>query len=969
MQVFNKLNRISAKKTRALRGRLIYYFSLFIIPVSILVVSALALLALNNLYPITHGTTLDFQMLEDADASHSPGTALAALRSQEPQLRATAAAPAWLLIGAKPEPAETALSLSASHAQSLSCWNASTLKILGTTSTHQPTGAVKASRQGFAILLDGIETPTWVLCHAAFVDAGPLSVEQWSAADLRQSSNRFVRGISLLEGGLLTITLFIVVIALTNREWIFLLLAAWIVGNLRLGAFAMGWDTQWLGRSIPMEWMPFIRKLTVAAYYLLSYTLFTQLFRNRGVANRPKLLRSVQWAGLALLAGAFILPYKWFEPVMWLASGYGIMVAAFFLVRNIHHTHSRIWMWHIVLLGMAVCLMVSGMAIAIYGRTYFIDIFNGVIVLLLSNVMVALAVAERLREDRRERVRAQTALVSNYAVTPIGMFSLDLNNVFLRANPILEQMLGFSLANNNTARWTDYFEAQDWQHLSTLTHVGREHEIKLKDSAVQPNRPQHFALRVAVSDDCVEGSLQDITERTRSINHLRNMLDRDPLTDVLNRRGIEKELDLALLDLPQGKPCALAYLDLDHFKRINGLFGHTAGDEVLRQVCRRVESSLTDTQKTGRIGGDEFIILFPASRVDSAKEAALKIMDNLHSSAFHFGARVFHVKGAMGVVEISNGMSAKDAISAASHACQEARRRRQDVMVYEHDSQELQEHAEELRLFDALEGSESPRGLYLEVQPIMSLRKPLESLNFEVLLRVKDSNGIQIPTGKFITSAEDNGTITIIDKWVFSATLEWLAKHEQNLSATQFVSINLSGVSLNDDKFIEELFICLAGHASLAHRLYIEITEGVALQDLERTRDFITRMQDMGIRISLDDFGAGYSSFSYLKELRTNAIKIDGALVKDMTKNNTNMAIVRAVVELARNLGMISIAEWVEDSDTLRALNDMGVDYAQGFAISKARPPIDILNASSIADLVSTPGTLAFISEAAQNKA
>lgn len=971
MTVSNTFSRISAAKIATFRGRLIYYFSLYLVPIGILIVSSLALLALNNLYPITHGRTLEIRLLPDSSAFQTPYTALTALRTQNPVRTARTDAPTWFLVDVpfRPELGEDAVDIPSRHTESLACWNTRTLKPLGTANRDQATGSLRSSKQGFAVMLGRSETPVSMLCHATFADAGPFSVEHWSISDLRKSTNRFVRGISLLEGGLLTIALFIVVIAITNREWIYLLLAAWLVGNLRLGAFAMGWDTQWLGRSIPLDWMPFIRQLTIAAYYLLTYTLFTQLFRNSDTASRPILLRIAQWAGIALLAGAFILPYKWFQPLMWVSCGYGIAVAAFLLTRTVYQTRSRIWMWHIVSLGMALCVMLSGIVMAVFGRTQFIDIFNAVIALLLSNIMIALAVAERMREDRRERIRAQTELVSNYTVTPIGMFSLDLDNTFQRANPVLEQMLGFSLVNDGTVYWTDYFEAQDWQHLSDLTAAGKEVEIKLIDSAIQPDRPRHFVVRIALGGNRIEGSLQDITERTKTMNRLRLMAERDPLTDVLNRRGIEKELDKSLQSLANGEPCALAYLDLDHFKRINGLFGHTAGDEVLKQVCERIQSSLSEAQKVGRIGGDEFIVIFPNTKANEAREAAIKIIEDLHSSAFHIGTRAFHVKSAIGVVEVNSSMNAKDAISAASHACREARKQRQDVVVYEHDSHELQEHAEELRLFDELEGSESPRGLYLELQPIMSLHKPLESLNFEVLLRVRDSTGAIIPTGKFVASAEENGTISIIDKWVFSATLEWLAKHEKRLSKTEFVSINLSGVSLNDDKFIEALFACLAKHEHLTDRLYVEITEGVALQDLDRTRVFIKRLQRMGVRISLDDFGAGYSSFSYLKELRTDAIKIDGALIKDMLANDTNVAIVRTVIELARNLGMKSIAEWVEDGATLEALKNMGVDYVQGFVVSKGRPPIDILNANSITDLVSSPDTLAFISRVKQNGA
>jgi EAL domain-containing protein (putative c-di-GMP-specific phosphodiesterase class I) len=307
-------------------------------------------------------------------------------------------------------------------------------------------------------------------------------------------------------------------------------------------------------------------------------------------------------------------------------------------------------------------------------------------------------------------------------------------------------------------------------------------------------------------------------------------------------------------------------------------------------------------------------------------------------------------------------MAPQEAISAASRAARDARRLHQDMIIYEQDSNALQEHAEELRLFEELEGGSS-RALYLEMQPIAALRRPMDSLNFEALLRVRDSSGQLIPTGRIIAAAEESGTITIIDKWVFSATLEWMSKHEAQLSKTQWVTINLSGVSLNDDTFIQWFFDILARFEHLARRLCVEITEGVALDDLEHTRNFMRRLQQMGVRIALDDFGAGYTSFSYLRELPADAIKIDGALICDMLKKETNVAIVRTIVELANNLGMISIAEWVEDVPTLKALQELGVDYVQGFIISKACTPADLLKAKAMPDLVNDPAARQFLIE------
>ncbi|MBB5216272.1 putative bifunctional diguanylate cyclase/phosphodiesterase [Parapusillimonas granuli] len=964
MTVSTTTRRKLGKRVAHLRSRLVYYFSLYLVPAIIVLCSVLAVMFLPERYPSANAQRLEFRHVPDPAAALTPDDALAELKGRAPNPALPVGSPGWLLIGAPGEAGIThpALEIPTRLIQSLSCWNAQGMEALGSSAEPRgPQGSVRNSKQGYSVALDGIALPASILCRVTLSEPGVLSVNLWNTSELVKSNHRYERGTGLLEGGLLTMALFIVVIALTTKTWTYLLLAAWLVGNLRLGAYAMGWDNHWLGHSIPMEWMPLIRQVTVAAYFLLTYTLFTQLFRSAHNASHPRLLRAAQWSGLVLLAGSFLLPYEWFEPLMWATCGFGILIAAFLLAINLYRSPSRFRMWHIVALSMALCVMFSGTLIVLFGRTEFTDIFNGVVALLLSSVTVALAVAERMREDTLERMRAQTELISNYAMTPMGMFTLDSSGVFLRMTHSLEQMLGISMRHSQGGRWTDYFEPQDWIAVASATKAGHEVEIKLLDSAARPGRPQHFVLQATLSGGHIDGSLLDVTARTQTIQRLRSLADNDPLTEVLNRRGIEKAVGQALDDVAKGVPCSLAYLDLEHFKRINGLFGHTAGDEVLKLVCERIQACLTEQQKVGRIGGDEFVILFSGSTAAEAKELATRVSASINTATYNIGARAFQIATAMGVVALHMGMTVKDAISAAAHACRDARKRRRDVMVYEENSLELQEHAEELRLFDQLEGGHSPRGLYLDMQPIMSLHSPMESLNFEALLRVRDSTGSLIPSGKFIASAEENGTITLIDKWVFTATLEWLAKHENRLKNTRFVNVNLSGVSLNDEKFINSLFNVLERYEALCKLLYVEITEGVALQDLDRTRQFMLRLRRMGAHIALDDFGAGYSSFSYLKELPADAIKIDGALIKDMMAHETNKAIVRTISELARNLGMKSIAEWVEDCDTLEALKEMGIDYVQGYAVSKAKPPIDILNAGSILDLVSDPDTRAFI--------
>src|SRR5690606_26741079 len=381
----------------------------------------------------------------------------------------------------------------------------------------------------------------------------------------------------------------------------------------------------------------------------------------------------------------------------------------------------------------------------------------------------------------------------------------------------------------------------------------------------------------------IEGSLQDISARTETIRKLRLMADNDPLTDTLNRRGIEKSMQKAIEDLQQvNTPCALAFLDLDHLKRVNDLFGHSMGDTLLQMVCERLKYSLSDNQPLGRIGNDEFIILFPGKRAGEVRRTAQDMIESLNGSALYVGERAFQLKSAMGLIDIDRTMTPKDAIAAASRACRDARKQHQDVVLYEENARELFDHIDEMHLFEQLESTGTSEDIFLEMQPIMSLRHPLQTLNFEALLRVRNTGARPLQTGKIIQAAEDSGMVTAIDKWVFTTLLEWMAKHHLKLGQTRQVNVNLSGVSLNDDRFINVLFGILNQQPQFTRRLCVEITEGVALQDLERTRQFMRRLQRMGARVALDDFGAGYTSFSYLKELPADMIKIDGTLIRDM---------------------------------------------------------------------------------------
>ena len=941
---------------------LLYGLSAYGVPVLIGVLSLYAIVSWDSQYRLDSNTSIDFRVLERdgvsdprqvlTELSHAPSVSQYDTRLSE--------TPFWLASEAQPMAGEpTVVELPSRHATEITCWDAANLKLLGEANRTRSMGQVKVAKAGFAIELGRLQSPVKVLCRARFSGPARLSVVQWPGSGFDTSVRKFHRDSGLLDGGMVVLSIFVFVTAVINREWMYVLFATWLVANLRLGAISAGWDTQWFERAIPWEWMIPMRKITTTAYYILTITLFRRLFRDdlKRVGYAP-LLGTAQWSGLPLLAAALLLPYSKFLPCLWVATAFSVAVVVFLLARILLITRSRVAMWYSASLAITLSANLYEVIAAALGAKGLIGAVNSVTAALSSSLMAALAIAEQMRQERQERMRAQAELHSAYEAIPIGLFTLNSDGLFTQANPALRDMLGVGRPQH----WSDYFEPGAWSRLLELVSKKTGQEIEVRGLAKHKQEPKCFLVKATLAKEKIEGSLQDITERVRAAERLYFLADHDPLTGILNRRGIEKVLDEAIRPLANGSSVALAYLDLDRFKLINDLFGHLAGDEVLKQVCARIREMLTEGQDLGRVGGDEFVIVFRNTSIQAAKWTCKGIVERIGTIPYQIGERAFQIRGSIGLVEVTGETRVQDVISLADRACREAKKGpHSNLVVYEKNAAVFREREDELRLVERFGASSAPEGLFLLMQPIMSLSGPYESLNFEVLLRMRNADNTVTPAGKIISAAESNGRIAVIDRWVLSNTLQWLSAHHDHLKRTHFVCMNLSGGSLNDERFVQDAFSMLAQYGRAAQRLCIEITESVALHDLENTRRFIDKVRSFGAKIALDDFGAGYTSFSYLRELPADAVKIDGTFVKGVNTHPANLAIIEAIVELARNLGMRSIAEWVEDRATIEALAAVGVDYVQGYAIGTPQHPNKMLLAESSASFIEDEQVAQFV--------
>lgn len=939
---------------------------IYALPGAVLVLSLWALFTWAPHFAHDDPRPVAMRVLEDAGADLGPAAAFAALEAQQPvllrdtQLKET---PFWFDFPVPaPQPDGPAvIEFPSRHLVRLACWGGAQLQPLGEGDLAGHQGRLFDSRSGFGLRLQGLQPGAPVLCRANFVGPARLSVLQWDEAALQTAIQAFEHNAGLLEGGILMLVLFVFLTGLINRNPSYVLFAVWLLINLRMGALSAGWDQRWLGHDMPVEWLLRARLVTVALLYVLTFALFRALFREElAKCAASRVLIWLRWSCALLLVFSATLSYAQFLPLIWVATVVGSMLLVIILGRIIAITRSPVAAWYGAAIAVMLLSSLYEVVAAAFGLQAWIGSVNSVTAALASSLLATMAIAAQMRQEHQQRIQAQAELQHSYEVTPLGLFTLDLEGRFIAANPALHAALGPTVLARGNNHWDQYFVSMDWlrmlQALNQQPAV--EFELAGRPGARAP-KGRRFLVKASRSGVRVEGSLQDVTERSLATERLQFLAHHDPLTQVLNRDGIRAELDWALQSAQTGPALAMAYLDLDRFKLINDLFGHYAGDEVLRQVCARVTALLQPGMHIGRMGGDEFIILMPGLGLAQATTLCQSILDQIGNLPYRVGDRSFHVRGSVGLIEAAHGSSAKDAISTADRACREAKQSRgSHLMVFEHDSRALQEHEAEIRLAGQLTASDELPGVYLEMQPIMSLREPEHSLNFEVLLRMRDAAGQSVPTPRLITAAENSGRMGLIDRWVLRQTLAWMRAHQARLRHTRFICMNLSGASLNDESFLHDAVQLLQRYADVAPRLCLEITESVALHDLENTRRFIAQVHGLGAKVAFDDFGAGYTSFSYLKQLKGDLLKIDGSFIVNMNEHPANLAIVEAIVGLARNLGMKTIAEWAEDSATVQALAEIGVDYVQGFAIARSQAPERILAARSAADFVRDPGLL-----------
>lgn len=452
---------------------------------------------------------------------------------------------------------------------------------------------------------------------------------------------------------------------------------------------------------------------------------------------------------------------------------------------------------------------------------------------------------------------------------------------------------------------------------------------------------------IASPDDGVSGIvivLHDITELRVMAKQLSYQVTHDDLTGLINRRSFEESLTVILDQVhTQKRKHVLCYIDLDRFKYINDAGGHLAGDELLRQISVLMQRYVTATDILARLGSDEFVIIYEDCTLHSAIEEAKELQDAIRNFVFRWQGKSYYIGASMGIVRLGKDIGTlRDVMTAADAACYAAKGSGRDrIHVFTRNDIESSQRQDEVKWLEHIRDSITQQHFVLYYQTIEAISDRVKShgRHCELLLRMHSNDGDLVLPQDFILVAERYNLMPMLDRWVVSKALSVIANDAitSEMKMDEF-SINLSGQSIGDDRFLEYVIDQIRQSGVDPRKLCFEVTETAAIANMDSASKFLTKLRKLGCKFALDDFGRGLSSFSYLKNLTVDYLKIDGSFIRDLNYDSTDWAMVEAINQVGHAMNIPTVAEYVSDYDILSAVKKLGIDFAQGLHISVPCP-------------------------------
>ncbi len=561
-------------------------------------------------------------------------------------------------------------------------------------------------------------------------------------------------------------------------------------------------------------------------------------------------------------------------------------------------------------------------------------------------------ITDRKRAETRvfeEKERAQVTLQS----IGDGVVTTDADGNVDYINPVAQDLTGWNVRSAKGTPVTDimmivneHTRAQVENPVVRCLKQGRvvtlaENSILItRDGEEVPIQDSAAPIRDRIGN--IIGSVMvfhDVSKESRLFRQLSYQASHDTLTGLVNRREFESHL-VAALDKVQAnheETHALLYVDLDQFKVVNDTFGHTAGDALLQQLTGLIQASIRSTDVLARLGGDEFGILLECCDEQRAIEVAESIREAIEGYRFEWLESFTAVRCSIGVVLVtSENADAAGLMSSADVACYSAKDMGRNQIHFYRDSDASMRH-EEMKWVSRITSAVEDNRLELFFQPIIGIGKDQQQQrgHYELLLRMRDENGEIVGPDQFIPSAERYNLMSTLDRWVIHEALSELADRSTDGEARYTLAINLSGTSLSEDRFLDFVIDELKKQKLPNGAICFEITETAAISNLSRVVHFMKTLKKLGCKFSLDDFGSGLSSFTYLKNLPVDYLKIDGQFIRDVADDKVDESMVRAIREVGHAMGIETIAERVETRQVLEKLGSIGVEFAQGYYIAR----------------------------------
>ncbi len=550
----------------------------------------------------------------------------------------------------------------------------------------------------------------------------------------------------------------------------------------------------------------------------------------------------------------------------------------------------------------------------------------------------------------REKERAQITLQS----IGDGVVTTDENSIVDYLNPIAEELTGWSLEDAQGKKVDEIFRSFHEETCEPLENplamaIKRCRLIKTVRPTLLIRRDgnelyiESTAAPIRNGSGDVNGGVlvfHDVSESRELNRKLSYHASHDILTGLVNRREFENKLERALKAAQSRETSyAMCHLDLDQFKIVNDTCGHSAGDALLGQLGALLKSRIRWRDTVARLGGDEFGVLLESCTLEEAIKTAEDLRETVKEFRFVWEDRTFRLGVSIGIVPISSeNQDVAALLNAADSACAAAKEAgRNRIHCYQENDIDLMRRRKEMQWAARINNALEENRFELFRQTIMPLQETDSGSHYEILLRMRDESGHIVAPDLFISAAERFGITPAIDRWVIENTFRWLVSEADERERLALCSINLSGLSIGDDKFLPFVTEQLQISGLDAEKICFEITETAAIASYSQANRFIQALKEFGCRFALDDFGTGLSSFGYLKHFPVDFLKIDGSFVKEILHDPIDREMVRSINEIGHLTGKQTIAEFAENEDIIAMLKGMGVDYAQGYGVSEPR--------------------------------